>query len=82
MDSKYSNIFWHQGVKVFSEQILQTESNKVKISHLENDVTKSLLNLFQHCSNKVLKAFLSLLNINDHPPPEYMTLNYICFYWN
>jgi len=67
MDSKYSNIFWHQGVKVFSDQLLKTETGKVKISHLENDVTKSLLNLFQHCSGKILKTFLKLLDINDNP---------------
>jgi hypothetical protein len=60
MNSKYSNIFWHQGVKIFQESLLKTEKGKTKISHLENDVTKALLNLFQHCNEKVLRAFFQL----------------------
>ncbi len=56
MDPKYSNIFWHQGVKVFKETVLKSKKGQVKVAHLENDVTKALINLFQHCSPKVLKA--------------------------
>ena len=54
MDPKYSNIFWHQGVKIFEEELIGNKKGRVKISHLENDVTKALLNVFQHCSRKVL----------------------------
>lgn len=68
MDSKYKNIFWHQGVKIFEEDLLSTEKGRLRIDHLENDVTKALLNLFQHCkSNKVLKAFLQLVSIAGVP---------------
>ncbi|MFW9940477.1 MAG: hypothetical protein ACFFFT_05510 [Candidatus Thorarchaeota archaeon] len=67
MDPKHSNIFWHQGVKIFKEEYYETEAGKVKIAHLENDVTKSLLNLFRHCSPKVLKEFLKLIQVRDHP---------------
>jgi len=67
MDSKYSNIFWHQGIKIFEEGLLSTERGRLRIDHLENDVTKALLNLFQHCSSKVFKAFLQLINIADSP---------------
>ena len=56
MDPKYSNIFWHQGVKVFKETVLKSKQGQIKVAHLENDVTKALINLFQHCSPKVLKA--------------------------
>jgi len=63
MNPKYSNIFWHQGVKVFAESLLKTESGRVKIEHLENDVTKALLNLFEHCTPKILGAFLKLINV-------------------
>jgi len=34
---------------------------------VENDVTKALLNVFEHCSREVLGAFLKLLNVKDHP---------------
>jgi len=67
MNPKYSNIFWHQGVKVFEESLLKTESGRVKIEHLENDVTKALLNLFEHCNHKVLGAFLKLFNVKESP---------------
>jgi len=50
MDPKYSNIFYHQGVKIFEEKVLKSKQGQTKIAHLENDVTKALLNLFQHCS--------------------------------
>ncbi len=67
MNPKYSNIFWHQGVKVFEESLLKTESGRVKIEHLENDVTKALLNLFEHCDRKVLKMFLKLIGVKESP---------------
>jgi hypothetical protein len=63
MQPKYSNIFWHEGVKIFEENLLKTESGRMRIAHLENDVTKALLNLFEHCSKKVLSAFLRMINI-------------------
>ena len=49
MDPKYSNIFWHQGVKVFEDGILNSQKGQIKVAHLENDVTKAMLNLFEHC---------------------------------
>lgn len=49
MNPKYSNIFWHQGVKIFSDNFIQSRQGQIHIHHLENDVTKSLINLFQHC---------------------------------
>lgn len=67
MDPKYRNIFWHQGVKVFEESLLKTKPGRVKIDHLENDVTKALLNIFEHCDRKVLGAFLRLINIKQSP---------------
>jgi hypothetical protein len=65
--SKYSNIFWHQGVRIFEEEILKGVEGNIRIAHLENDVTKALFNLFEHCSKKVLKSFLKLINIHDSP---------------
>ncbi len=56
MNPKYSNIFWHQGVRIFEEMILKSKQGQIKVAHLENDVTKALINLFQHCSPKVMKA--------------------------
>ncbi|MBN2280484.1 MAG: hypothetical protein JXQ65_07890 [Candidatus Marinimicrobia bacterium] len=72
MNEKYSNIFWHQGVKIFEENLLNSNAGKMKIHHLENDITKALFNLFQHCSDAVLKTFLKILQINDNPA----TFNY------
>ena len=57
MDPKYQNIFWHQGVKLFAEKVLEGKQRQIKVAHLENDVTKALLNLFQHCGPGVMKAF-------------------------
>ena len=65
MNPKYSNIFWHQGVKLFEEGFLKTDTGRVRIEHLENDVTKALLNVFEHCSPIVLKSFLSLIGIKE-----------------
>jgi len=67
MASKYLNIFWHQGVKIFEEELLKTEKGRARISHLENDVTKSLLNVFQHSSKKVLSTFLRLIDVKQAP---------------
>ena len=67
MDPKYSNIFWHQGVKVFEDGILNSQKGQIKVAHLENDVTKAMLNLFEHCSPKVLKAFLQMIGIKQAP---------------
>lgn len=67
MDSKYSNIFWHQGVKIFEKDLLKTEKGRIRVSHLENDVTKSLLNVFQHGSKKLLGTFLKLIDVKQAP---------------
>ena len=67
MDPKYSNIFWHQGVKVFEDKVLKGKKGQLKVAHLENDVTKALLNLFEHCGPKVLKAFLQIIEIKQAP---------------
>lgn len=67
MNPKYSNIFWHQGVKVFEENILYCPSGQMRVDHLENDVTKALLNLFQHCSPKVFRTFLQLIGVRQAP---------------
>ncbi len=67
MDPKYKNIFWHQGVKVFENQVLEGKTGQIKVAHLENDVTKALLNLFDHCGPAVLKSFLQILNIKQAP---------------
>ena len=67
LDPKYSNIFWHQGVKVFEDGILNSQKGQVKVAHLENDVTKAMLNLFEHCSSKVLNAFLQMIGIKQAP---------------
>ena len=64
MQPQYSNIFWHQGVKIFEEKILDTEKGRIRVAHLENDITKALLNLFEHCSGSVLKSFLDLIKIH------------------
>jgi hypothetical protein len=36
MDPKYSNIFWHQGVRIFEEEILKNKKGRVKVVHFEN----------------------------------------------
>jgi hypothetical protein len=66
MDPKYSNIFWHQGVKVFAEDFVANPASRSRIEHLENDVTKAFINLFEHCHRTVLKEFLSMLGVKDH----------------
>jgi len=65
MDPKYSNIFWHQGVKVFEDKILEGKKGQIKVAHLENDVTKALLNLFEHCSPKILGSFLKIVGVKQ-----------------
>jgi hypothetical protein len=67
MDSKYSNIFWHQGVKIFEEELLKTEKGRIRVSRLENDVTKALLNVFQHGSKKLLGTFLQSIGVKQAP---------------
>jgi len=67
MASKYSNIFWHQGVKIFEEEFLKTEKGETRISHLENDVTKALLNVFQHSGKRLLGIFLRLIDVKQSP---------------
>ena len=68
MDPKYSNIFWHQGVKVFEEDVLKTEKGRVRVAHLENDVTKAFINVLEHCkSKKIMSAFLQLIGIKEPP---------------
>ena len=67
MHPKYSNIFWHEGVKLFSERQLSSKGFGTRVAHLENDVTKSLLNVFQHTDKKVLGAFLKAIGVKDAP---------------
>ncbi len=67
MDPKYSNIFWHQGVKFFWDTVLKNKKGQIKVAHLENDVTKALINLFQYCSPKVLKALLTIMSVEEAP---------------
>ncbi|MFC1580066.1 hypothetical protein ACFL4N_04070 [Thermodesulfobacteriota bacterium] len=67
MDPKYSNIFWHQGVKIFAGEMFESKKGRVKISHLENDVTKALINLFQHYSRNVLREILRLIGVKQAP---------------
>ena len=68
MDPKYSNIFWHQGVKIFEDDILNSKTGRIRVAHLENDVTKAFINVMQYCSPKVLKSFLRMIPVKD--PPE------------
>lgn len=67
LDRKYSNLFWHEGVKIFEERMAQSEAGRTRIAHLENDVTKSLLNVFEHCDDKVLGSVLTMLGVRDAP---------------
>ena len=64
MKDKYSNIFWHQGVRLFEEEFLKTKGGLIRIQHLENDVTKALLNVFENCDKKVLNDFLKHVGID------------------
>ena len=58
MDPKYSNIFWHQGVKIFEEDVLKSEKGRIRVTHQENDVTKALINVLEHSkSQKVAPVF-------------------------
>jgi len=67
MHTKHSNIFWHEGVKIFGERLLDAEQGRMRVRHLENDVTKALLNVFEHGSPVILKTFLRLLHVKDAP---------------
>ncbi len=67
LDRRYSNLFWHEGVKIFEDRMAQSEAGRTRIAHLENDVTKSLLNVFEHCSGTVLASFLGMLGVKDAP---------------
>ena len=68
MYPKYSNIFWHQGVKVFEEDIINSEKGRIRVAHLENDVTKTLINVLIHSnSKKVMSSFLQLIGIKEPP---------------
>ncbi len=67
MDKKYSNVFWHQGVKLFDETVLKNRKGRIKVAHLENDVTKALINLCEHCNPKVLRALLQLISVKEAP---------------
>jgi len=51
-----SNTPIYSGIKHknIEEGLLKTDPGRIRIRHLENDVTKALLNVFQHCSKKVL----------------------------
>ncbi len=64
---KYSNLFWHEGVRIFEERMLETAKGQLRIRHLENDVTKALLNVFEHGSDGILRAFLRLVGVRDAP---------------
>jgi hypothetical protein len=65
MIHKYSNIFWHQGVKPLQD--INGKINEHRIQHLENDVTKALFNIFEHCSKTVLESFLKLIGVKGNP---------------
>ena len=64
---KHSNPFWHEGVKIFEERMLETAKGQLRIRHLENDVTKALLNVFEHGTEGVLHSFLRLVGVSDAP---------------
>jgi len=57
MNRKYSNIFWHQGIKDYI-QINGRQIDPYKSNYFENDVTKSLLNVLEQCDNSILKSIL------------------------
>ncbi len=65
MHTKYSNLFWHEGGKIFGERMLDTGQGRMRVRHLENDVTKALLNVFEHGSPVILKSVLRLLHVKD-----------------
>ncbi len=31
MDTKYSNIFWHQGIKIFEDELSNTKNGRILI---------------------------------------------------
>jgi len=74
MDTKYTNIFWHQGVKLFEQEYLKSKTGQIRIAHLENDVTKALLNVLQYCNPKVLNSVLRMISIKD--PAESMEFDF------
>lgn len=49
MEKNYENIFYHQGQKIYDSE--KIGDNIEKITHLENDVTKSFLCLLIHSDN-------------------------------
>lgn len=63
MPDKFKNIFWHQGVKFYDpEEVEKAPGLLLKVDQLENDVTKNLLNVFEHTDRKVFEKFIELLN--------------------
>lgn len=77
MKNKYKNIFWHQGVKLYDPQEIETSKRILsKVEHLENDVTKSLLNVLEQTSKSVISEFVKVIaRINNShiilKKPEY-----------
>lgn len=50
---KFRNIFWHEGAKLYDEKDIEKDKKILKkVEHLENDVTKSLLNVLENNEKK------------------------------
>jgi hypothetical protein len=73
-------IIMDQHYKFFEEKVLNTEMGRIRVDHLENDVTKALLNLFEHCRSVVLKSFLNLINVKDAPGSFEFAFQVTCCY--
>jgi len=60
--NKYKNIFWHQASKIYDFKEIQKKKGVLnKVNQLENDVTKSLLNIFEYANNNVINKFIKEL---------------------
>ncbi|MFA7304025.1 MAG: hypothetical protein WC015_05925, partial [Methanoregula sp.] len=59
---KYQNIFWHQGIKIYEDNEIKDKKNLQAIDHLENDVTKSFLNILQYTDPIVIKTIIENIN--------------------
>jgi hypothetical protein len=64
---KYKNIFWHQGINIYdTEEIEKNKKILNAVRHLENDVTKSFLNVIGNTDRKVIDALIEkIININN-----------------
>jgi hypothetical protein len=63
---KFRNIFWHEGAKAYSEEELKKKSTGARITALENDVTKALLNIIEYCPNARKGILESILGENTN----------------